>query len=712
MAEALLVELLCEELPPKALRRLGEAFAHGIEQGLRKRDLLSPESKAKGFATPRRLAVLIDGVRSASEARNAELKLMPSSVAFDASGRATPALLKKLDAAGLGAIDTSTLKRRVDGKAEMVFVDTTTAPLPLAQALQATLADTLAAMPVPKSMSYQLADGNTTVHFARPAQGLVALHGADIVPVEALGLRSGRETRGHRFQGMQQLSLANAAEYEGRLEKEGAVVADFEQRKARILEQLRAAAAESRAELGAEGEYGPLLEEVTALVEMPKVYTGTFDEEFLSVPAECLTLTMRQNQKYFPLVSGGKLTHRFLIVSNLRPDDPSEIVKGNERVVRPRLADARFFFETDRKTRLADRVPKLGSIVHHNKLGTQLERVERLRKLATRIQEQLPRGALGKAYADRSAMLAKADLVTLMVGEFPELQGTMGRYYAEADGEEPSVVRAIEQHYWPRFAGDALPTGDASIAVALADRLDALAGFFAVGIRPTGDKDPFALRRAALGVVRILMETPLTVELLPFIRSALREFRQPEEEGFEVVVSEIWGFIRERLEHLLRERGFSAAEVAAVLEVPSDEPHFDRLDLVPRRLDAVREFRQLPEAESLAAANKRIDNILKQALSRHEAIDAVDAQRLTEAAERALYDALTGACVRATPLFEGGEYAGYLKSFAVLKGPVDAFFDSVMVMAEDADTRRNRLGLLRAIRTEMNRVADISKLAA
>jgi glycyl-tRNA synthetase beta chain len=422
---------------------------------------------------------------------------------------------------------------------------------------------------------------------------------------------------------------------------------------------------------------------------------------------------MQQNQKYFPLFdAAGKLTNRFLIVSNMRLADPTDIVQGNERVVRPRLADARFFFETDQKTRLSDRVPQLRSIVYHNKLGSQLDRVERLRHLASRIQSMLPRGDKGKPYADRAALLAKADLVTLMVGEFPELQGVMGKYYAEADGEEPSVARAIEQHYWPRFAGDALPIGDASIAVALADRMDTLVGMFSIGQRPTGDKDPFGLRRAALGIVRILMETPLSIELQPLIRIAIGQFPQVLRDQVEPLVSEVWSFVRERLENLLRERGYTAHEVAAVLEVQSDESKYDRLDLVPRKLEAVREFRKLPEAESLAAANKRISNILRQAVQKGEQFAFIEESALRESLEIGLYRALRAASDSATPHFERGDYTEYLKSFAVLKAPVDAFFDGVMVMVEEPELRRKRLGLLSELQWQMNRVADISKLAA
>jgi glycyl-tRNA synthetase beta chain len=712
--QPLLVELLCEELPPKALARLGSAFAQSIRDGLARRGLLEEPRDLLEFATPRRLAAGLKRVRSASESKQVEVKLMPVSVGLDGEGKPTPALEKKLQALGLAGTDPARFKRRVDGKAESLFVDTATAAMPLAEALQATLDEALTQLPIPKVMSYQLADGRTTVQFVRPAHALVALHGADVVPVRALGLEAGRTTRGHRFQGAARIEIARADDYERALAEEGGVLASFSARKAAILEQLEAEAAKHGASLGPKEDYAALLDEVTALVEKPTVYAGAFETEFLSVPAECLILTMRQNQKYFPLFdAGGKLTHRFLIVSNMRLADPANIVQGNERVVRPRLADARFFFETDKKTRLAARVAQLASIVHHNKLGTQLQRVERLVKLATEIQKALPRGAKGVDWAARAASLAKGDLVTLMVGEFPELQGVMGRYYAEADGEEPSVCRAIEQHYWPRFAGDALPTGDASIAVALADRLDTLVAMFSIGQVPTGDKDPFGLRRAALGVVRILMETtpPLNAELTQLINAAAAILKVPDDKRAAVVGS-VRTFVRERLANLMKERGYTANEVAAVLEVDSAESKPDRLDLVPRKLEAVREFGKLPEAASLAAANKRIANILKQAYQKGEKVGFPDGHGFGEKLESDLHAALKRASTVAGPLFEKGDYTGYLKSFSVLRQPVDAFFEGIMVMVEDPKVRQRRLDLLYEMEFEMNRVADIAKLAS
>ena len=705
MSEPLLVELLCEELPPRALKRLGEAFAEGLLEGLEKRGLAQPGATARPFATPRRLAALVSAVKTSSESRATEVKLMPVAVGLDASGRPTAALAKKLEAAGLKDLDPAKLKRRVDGKAEMLLADAMTPAVPLAQALQAALDEAIAQLPIPKVMTYQLADGETTVQFVRPVHGLVALHGAAVVPVAALGLQSGRTTRGHRFQGAREVSIATASQYEATMARTGGVMVDFGGRREAIVGELEAKARDAGAELGDKAAFTALLDEVTALVEMPTVYVGTFEDEFLAVPAECLVLTMRQNQKYFPLFdAAGKLTSRFLIVSNMRLDDPVNIVQGNERVVRPRLADARFFFETDKKVRLADRVAQLASIVYHNKLGTQRDRVDRLVKLAIEIQQRLPRGAAGVEWAVRAAYLAKADLVTSMVGEFPELQGVMGRYYAEADNEEKSVARAIEQHYWPRFAGDQIPVADVSVAVALADKLLTLAGMFGIGQQPTGDKDPFALRRNALGVVRILVEGGFKLQLHDLVMDAFDTFPRSLVNATPV---ELEQFVVERARGYLRDKGFSANEVEAVLSVNNDS-----LYLVPKQLQAVRAFAELAQAASLAAANKRVANILRQAAAKGESFANVTREELREPAEIALFDQLSRVSTTAKPLFEAGDYEGYLKTFASLKAPVDSFFDSIMVMAPDAAVRRARLALLADLQREMNRVADIGKLAS
>jgi glycyl-tRNA synthetase beta chain len=541
--------------------------------------------------------------------------------------------------------------------------------------------------------------GDGDAQFVRPVHGLLMMHGTRVVPGTVLGLRSGNRTRGHRFLGAREIALANADEYASRLADEGRVIADFAARRADIEGQLQAEAKRLGATLG---EYGGLLDEVTALVELPTVYVGKFDPQFLDVPQECLILTMRQNQKYFPLFGeGDRLLPRFLIVSNMRIPDPRHIVAGNERVVRPRLEDARFFYDQDRRTRLEARVPDLARVVYHNKLGSQLERVERLQLLAGEIARRI--GA-DPALAERAAWLAKADLLTGMVGEFPELQGVMGRYYALHDGEPQPVADAIAAHYRPRFAGDALPAGDIAFAVALADKLETLEGLFGIGQQPTGDKDPFGLRRAAIGLVRMLIEQSRPLALDELVRAAFAGFGKTEAGDAQ---SALESFVFDRLAGYLRELGFSALEVDSVLCM---RPM--RLDLVPRQIEAVRAFLSLPEATSLVAANKRVANILKQAEGRGESYARVDAQALREPAERHLVQALGTASREASPLFERGDYTGYLRTFAVLKAPVDSFFDSVMVMVDEPALRQNRLALLAELRSAMNRFADISRLAA
>lgn len=705
MSASLLVELFTEELPPKALQRLGSAFGHGIVGSLASMQLTAADPQSiRIFATPRRLAVLIPGVAATGAARTESKKLMPSKVAYGADGKPSAALAKRLEKENATA---SQLQRKTEGGAEFVFLNQTIAGVTLAAGLQAALDDTLAKLPIPKSMSYQLADGTTTVHFVRPAHGLVALHGAEIIAVSVLGLTAGRITHGHRFQGVKDISIATADAYPEALAAHGNVIASFEERRASIARQLLVQARALNASLGVDADYAPLLEEVTALVEYPTVYTGEFDAEFLAVPPECLVLTMRQNQKYFPLFdAAGKLINKFLIVSNMRLADPKNIVDGNQRVVRPRLADARFFFDEDKKTPLEKRVPLLARVVYHNQLGSQLERTERVQNLAGNIASALGADA---RLARRAAWLAKADLLTNMVGEFPELQGIMGRYYALADGENPGVADAIEQHYRPRYAGDALPLDQTGIVIALADKLETLVGLFSIGQLPTGDKDPFALRRHALGVLRMLIDGNLDVSLVDLIRYAEQPFKGLAEARYQALVE----FIFERLANMLREQGYSAHEVDAVLS-PLLAQHVAARDMapplreVPRRLTAVRAFSALPESAALAAANKRIGNILRKAVA---GALAVDPSLLIEPAEQALAQAIARVRPDAQACFAAGDYAATLKVLAQARDAVDAFFGEVMVMAEDARLRDNRIALLRELHGLMNLVADISKLA-
>jgi glycyl-tRNA synthetase beta chain len=606
-----------------------------------------------------------------------------------------------LQALGADASAVPGLKRAMDGKAEALFYDSRIKGASLAEGLQKALAESIASLPIPKVMTYQLADGWTDVKFVRPAHSLLALHGERVVPIQALGLQAGDTTHGHRFEAAQPvITIANADSYEQALEADGAVIASFAKRRAEIERQLVAAAA-NVGEGAKVIDDDALLDEVTALVERPNVLACQFDSQFLEVPQECLILTMKANQKYFPLLDAqGKLTNRFLVVSNIRPADSSAVVQGNERVVRPRLADAKFFFDQDRKKTLESRVPGLAKVVYHNKLGTQGERTERVRAIAKVIGAQLGSDALA-AQADRAAQLAKADLLTDMVGEFPELQGIMGRYYALHDGLGPDIADAIEDHYKPRFAGDDLPRGAAGTVVALADKLETLAGMFAIGNLPTGDKDPFALRRHALGVVRMLVEKDLPLEVGQLVTLALGACAQAPA----AAQAQLTEFIYDRLSNLLREQGYSAQEVDAVLAL-----HPQRLGDVTRRLAAVRAFAALPEAQALAAANKRIGNILKKAEG--GPVDGhVSEVLLKEPAAEALYAAMKDIAPKARAQFESGEYTAALQTLAALRAPVDSFFDKVMVNAEQADLRLNRLGLLATLHNAMNRVADLSRLA-
>ncbi|MDN3546364.1 MAG: glycine--tRNA ligase subunit beta [Roseateles asaccharophilus] len=696
----LLVELFVEELPPKALKKLGDSFAGVLAESLRAQGLATAESQATAYASPRRLALHLSGVAAKAADRSETKKLVPVSVGLDASGQPTQALIKKLASLGLGAEQAAQAYREMDGKAEALFIQTTVAGATLAEGLQKALEESLAKLPIPKVMSYQLADGWSDVKFVRPAHGLVALHGREIVPVGVLGLSAGRETRGHRFEAaVERLVIESADSYAAQLREQGAVIASFAERRAEIVAQLNAAAAQQGLR---PIEDEALLEEVCALVERPNVLSCQFEPEFLAVPQECLILTMKANQKYFPLLdAAGKLTNQFLVVSNIRPADASAVTGGNERVVRPRLSDAKFFFDQDRKKGLADRVGGLAKVVYHGKLGSQGERVERVRAIATAIVAQLGGSATLAAEVDSAARLAKADLLTDMVGEFPELQGIMGGYYARHDGLSEAVAFAIEDHYKPRFAGDELPRNEAGLVVALADKLETLVGLFGIGQLPTGDKDPFALRRHALGVVRMLSERAPGLALDALIRAALPAFGPLIQDPSAPLAD----FVFDRLAGSLREQGYSAQEVDAVLALRPQ-----RLAEVGQRLSAVRAFAALPEAASLAAANKRIGNILKKVETPVEA--KVDEALLQEAAEQHLATALRNVQPLADGLFHTGEYAASLRELAALKGPVDAFFDGVMVNAEDPALRANRLGLLKTLHEAMNRVADLARLAA
>ncbi len=704
----LLVELFVEELPPKALKKLGDAFAGQLFDQLKVQGLAGVDSLLSSFASPRRLAAHVTAVASQGADKAISQKLMPVSVGLGADGKATPALLKKLQALGADEGAVAGLKKAMDGKAEALFYESTAKGATLAEGLQKALAEAIAKLPIPKVMSYQLESGCelpgwSSVSFVRPAHSLLALHGSDVVPVTALGLNAGNTTQGHRFEAAKPVvTLLDADSYAATLEKDGAVIASFAARKAEIAKQLAAAAAKVGG--GCKPiEDDALLDEVTALVERPNVLICEFEKQFLDVPQECLILTMKANQKYFPLLEAlGKLTNKFLVMSNISPSDPSAVIQGNERVVRPRLADAKFFFDLDRKKTLESRIPQLAKVVYHNKLGSQGERVERVRAIARAIGKQLGGDLLAKQ-ADRAAMLAKADLLTDMVGEFPELQGIMGGYYALNDKETPEVAAAIEDHYKPRFAGDALARNPVGIVVALADKLETLAGMFGIVNLPTGDKDPFALRRHALGVARMLVEGGLSLHFYEITRQAFAAFPAGVLQDQVKALDE---FLIERLKGYLKDGGYSSAEVEAAVYAQQ----LGYWHTLPKRLAAVRAFAALPEAPALAAANKRVGNILKKVEGAVEA--KINPALLQPGEEQALADALKSVAFRADSAWASGQFEENLKALAALKDPVDAFFDKVMVNHDDPAIRANRLGLLATLHQAMNRVADLSKLAA
>ena len=702
MTVPLLVELFTEELPPKALHRLGEAFAHGLRDELASSGLLATDCTAEIFATPRRLAVRLSNVLNKAPDRQIEERLLPEKVGLDAKGRPTAALIKKLAALGRDESAVAAITKASDGKLVMLFLPRLAAGQPLQSGLMAALEKTIAQLPIPKVMSYQLPNSTETVKFVRPAHGLVALHGAEVIAVRALGLAAGRVTHGHRFLGTRDIELQNAGEYDTRLNAEGKVIASFEKRRAQIDSQLKAKAAELGCALG---EYEALLDEVTALVEWPVVYVSGFDAAFLSVPQECLILTMRTNQKYFPLFDAvGKLTEKFLVVSNMAIADPKNIIEGNQRVVRPRLADAQFFYDQDRKARLESRVPSLSKVVYHNKLGTQLERVERLQLLAGKIARLIRADAL---LAERAAWLAKADLLTGMVGEFPELQGIMGRYYAQHDGEPDVVADAIAEHYLPRFAGDRLPQSLVACCVALADKLDTLIGIFGVGAIPTGDKDPFALRRHALGVIRILAERKLPIHVHELLTLAHETFPNgsllAQHDGTISNPIKAETFVIERAKSYLRDQGYAVLEVESVLDL-SPKP----LEYVAR-LDAARKFLALPESAGLAEADKRIRNILSKSGASFPAAKA-DVAMLKENEEKQLLTTTRHVRGQVDEQLAQGHFSEALLLTAQLHQPVTQFFDKVMVNAEDPVLRENRFALLHEVANLTNRVVNISKL--
>lgn len=694
---SLLVEFQTEELPPKALKKLSAAFAEGVFHGLREKHFTGPASEVTPFGSPRRMAVLVTDVLAKSPDEPFRQKLVPVQVGLNFDGEATPALSKKMAALEISC-PVSELSHVTEGKNTYLYYDGVRAGVTLAEGLQKILEETVKALPIPKVMNYQLADGVTTVQFVRPVKHLTALYGEDVVPVTLFGLHADRVTSGHRFHTQGLIAIDRADDYEETLLTKGKVIANYERRRAVLVDLLKKEAAKDGGTLIAPEA---LIDETNSLTEWPVIYTSTFEEKYLAVPEECLILTMQTNQKYFPMRdAAGHLMNRFCLVSHIEAKDGGEAIRsGNARVVRARLADAEFFYKEDCKETLASRVEGLKHVVYHNKLGTQADRVKRVMELAASVAGKIGADA---EKAKRAAYLAKADLRTLMVGEFPELQGIMGEYYAKNDKEDPEVALAVREHYAPRFAGDALPSTPVSMAVAIADKLETLTGMFGIGLLPTGDKDPFALRRHALGILRMIIERNLDLSLEDLVKSAFAvELSVP---GVKDATDALMTFFFDRLRVVLRDEEYSAQEVDAVLAKHIVKP----ADFV-RRIEAVKKFMMLPEAQSLSDANKRIGNILKKVTG--DIPVTVSEELLKEPAEQELYKALCEHEPVARLLYENGGYEGMLASLTPLKAPVDRFFADVMVNAEDPAVRANRQALLKRLNVLMNSVAELSHLA-
>jgi len=739
-AHNLLVELLVEELPPKALKKIGDAFSSEIWLSLRDQNLISYDNIEIGknliaYASPRRLAVWIKNVNAQADDKEVKQKLMPVSVGLDAQGKPTTALVKKMQAQGVVCDDHEDLLKQIhrtaDGKTEVLFFNSTIKGASLQQGLQKALDEALHKLPIPKVMQYQLhkdcdMPGWSSVSFIRPAHGLIALYGDEVVNITVLGLKAGNTTSGHRFEAAKTpVAIRHADEYAQTMTDDGAVIAGFEDRSLVMLRALRSEAKK----LGSRLEVEPavltdeeaetfllnneLVQEVTSLVERPTVMVCRFEEAFLQVPPECLILTMKANQKYFPLLEKtGKLSNSFLIVSNINPADPSAVIGGNERVVRPRLSDAKFFYDQDRKKTLESRVHGLNKVVYHNQLGTQGDRMLRVCAIAESIARVLSKKGLNPWPNDaeklvqmslRAARLSKTDLLTEMVGEFPELQGIMGRYYAINDGEDNLVAQAIADHYKPKFAGDELPDNVVGWVVAMADKLETLVGMFGIGNLPTGDKDPFALRRHALGVTRILVEESLPVSVSSLLDLSLAAFDAKSVVIFDKSKLEL--FFQDRLINYLEADSYPVNHIMAVLGADN----LQDWSKIRERLEAVAHFSSLIESQALAAANKRISNILKKTQEPINAI--VDQVLLVESAEMTLHKQMLSTGMRAQAFYERNEFTEHLQILAGLRDAVDGFFKDVMVNAEDAALRQNRLGLLKLLHAQMNQVADLSRLA-
>lgn len=683
----LLIELGTEELPPKALKSLSNAFTNGVVEGL-KAASLAP-SDVTSFAAPRRMGILLKDVPVKQEDQQVEKRGPAKKAAFDADGNPTKAVEGFARSCGVSVnelqeIETSKgtwlgFRQQVAGKAT-------------ADLIGDIVSQSLAKLPIPKRMRW----GDNDIEFVRPVHWLVMLFGDEIVNAEVLGLTAGRESRGHRFHFNETINITSPATYEEQLLDTGKVIASYEARRDAIRKKAETAAEQ----LGGVAQIDEaLLNEVTALVEWPVAVTGGFDEEFLEIPQECLITSMQDHQKYFPVVDkNGKLLPHFITISNIESKNPAVVSEGNERVIRPRFSDAKFFWEQDCKIPLASHRDATKKIVFQQKLGTLYEKTERVAILASAIAEELGADA---AQASRAAELSKCDLVSDMVQEFAELQGIMGRYYAEKDGEASSVAHAMHEQYQPGFAGDSIPAGQIGQILSLADKIDTVLGIFAIGMKPTGTKDPFALRRAALGILRIIIEAKLDLNLKDLLKTAAEGLK--DKIDAKPAIDETFDYVMERLKAYYQDQGINTDTVDAVAGLRPQKPlDFDH------RVKAVAEFRHLPEAEPLAAANKRISNIIKKAEA--DIPDSVDEGLLAEPQEIALYNTIVAQSDKVQPLFKDGKYTEALASLAGLRTDVDNFFDNVMVMTEDEKLKNNRLALLSQLRNLFLEVADLSRV--
>ena len=694
----LLIELLTEELPPKSQKQLGVAFAKSVKEFLVKHHLANETSEDSVFSTPRRIGIYLKDVKDEAANQNTSIKLMPASIGFDVSGKPTEALLKKLHGIGLDQKAVSLITKKNESNNEVLYIDKDVEGAKLKDIIAECISSSLTRLPIKKMMSYQLSDGWTTVNFVRPAHGLIILHGANIIKTNVLGIESNRSTLGHRFESKKEvIEIQHADEYKEQMKAEGNVIVSFEERKTLIKNSLNDKATNLSNQLTPINDED-LLEEVTALVEYPNVLVGEFESKFLEVPQECLILTMKANQKYFPLIDkNNKLANQFLIVSNISPKNSTLIIQGNEKVIRPRLSDAEFFYSQDKKKPLKDYLSQLQHIVYHNKLGTQSERSERVKMIASLIVKNLNQSKLLDAVLLASD-LSKADLSTNMVGEFPELQGIMGRYYALNEKISEEVAFAIEDHYKPRFSGDTLPRNSVGDIVAIADKIETLIGLFSIGEKPTGDKDPFALRRQVIGIIRILTEKNIGLNLNTTISDSIKATKLAESKDLN-------SFIYDRISNFFKDQGYAALDIEAVLAIDSG-----LISEIPKRLNAIKEFSQLPESKDLASANKRVGNILKKA--DFKSVLKIDPALLKDIAEVNLYKTLDLVDAEARKEYLANNYSSSLKLLCKLKNPIDQFFNDVMVNVEDESLKMNRLALLEKLYSAMNLVADLSKLSS